>query len=247
MLSRLAFVAGLALWQPASADTFYDCQTSWGTGSVNCVHAAAYVMINRVGCDGKAFIPEKPAIGYADICTATLSAPGHKNGVVVSDVALMRMFKPLIDRCGIGSFCDQDTGICGTLTTRAGSGKRGDDQLPVDDEELLALEEASNSTAPGESPGQLDARQQQGCNVPYNNDQVIYRQDGRYRFQRLGATGATAEDRAPPASMYNQVRDAGQTDIRTLANQNNNQALMVDRSRDDGRTYGLIRAAPAST
>lgn len=147
MLSRLAFVAGLALWRPASATTFYDCQTSWGTGSVNCAHAAASVMMGRVGCDGKAFIPEKPATGYADICTATLSAPGHGNGVVVSDVALMRMFKPLIDRCGIGSFCDQDTGICGTLTTKAGPGKRDDNQSPVDEAALLALEVSKNKVS----------------------------------------------------------------------------------------------------
>lgn len=82
--------------------------------------------------------------------------------------------------------------------------------------------------------------------MPFNNAQIIYRQDGRYRFQRLVAIGATAQDRAPPATMYNRVRDDGQADIRNLANENDNQPLIVDRTQDNRRIYGAIRAAPAS-
>lgn len=276
--AALVFFFASTLLRVSWAATTYSCTSKLGTGNQWCSEAANLLIEEQTGCDGNTWIPSREIREIVYLCKVTLQA-FKGSGVVVSGSELFSMYEPLLNRCGSGSFCDSDTGICGTLTTSTQPGRKRD--APGSEPEFPAV----NSSAVVESwvidfkndavykdvlaqsrvagfevgvdaqvqdserklPRNLSkgwplARRQNGCKVPANPNLVIYRVNGRYRFQRITVLGENANDRAPPSTTYTTINNEGQAAIRRMAGQANNNPA---QGRADGDTaWGSMAAAP---
>ncbi|KAK0634173.1 hypothetical protein B0T14DRAFT_561688 [Immersiella caudata] len=232
----------LMLLHLSSAATRYVCSRKHdGLEPVYCGHTSTLLIHSQTGCDGKTWIPNNPVQRSYGQCTVQIQST--RGGQAVGVYTLYRLLGPLVNRCATGSFCDDDTGICASLSSPAPA------KRDVDEEDELSWTAFNSSEAdPSLSSSKpepehalsltrrhLTRRQGNGCKTPtdkYN----FFTEASQYTFRRITVVKQHNVDTLPIANILQNLSTEMIKAIRSKAGQSDSN--IADYFSITGRNLG---------